>query len=225
MAEVFYIEGCDYMGKTTLITELKKIIKKNNKTVLTLREPVGDIREKLLSKTEDLTFLDRRILFLTCHMQVRERIREAINDVDYIIIDRCAPVSDSMQIFAESEMDSHMLHAFRGQLRRMYRNAIKLQQHYICDFRTHLILLHTDEDEFNRRIASRTINEDDVLDSKSKEFKFKIYNAYKELIANDDEEGILSLFDTVHVLDNTTNLTPLENASLAYNMIMKGGND
>lgn len=226
MAEVYYIEGSDYTGKTTLIDNLCKYIKSKGKTVLALKEPNGRYREELLSKDGNLSFFERRILFMACHMQTREYINKHMNEYDYVIVDRNAIISDMMYLETElPAIEEEDAESVKRSLRRMYSSALRTQYCSGCaSFEPHLIVLHIDEDEFKTRVNARAVKEDDINDLKDMDFKMSIYNAYKKFIYEDDHFNnmLKSFFASVHVVDNWDYDSRIK-ARILYDTVMKDG--
>lgn len=221
MAEVYYIEGSDYTGKTTLIQNLSERIDKDGKTVLLLKEPNGYFRTQLLNSRKELSFFERRLLFLTCHMQTREIIARELDNYDYIIIDRCAIVSDMMHLGTECihEMDMEIC---SKKLIWAYDSIREFHELTSKDFNSHLLLLYVGEKEFERRVSLRNADNQNNNDLKGMDFKKAIYNAYKDFIYNGNNihSGIKDMFSTVHILD-TEYGGSMEKADKVYYSIMR----
>lgn len=223
MAEVYYIEGSDYTGKTTLIGNLQSQIKSDGKRVLVLKEPNGRYRDDLLNGDVELSFFERRLLFLACHMQTRELIHKEMNNYDYIIVDRSAVVSDMIYMGIETELFSDELNGLKRELRRAYSSLLRLQENSQCaSFEPHLILLHIDEEEFKTRVLNRGVKENDINDLRGMDFKMAIYKSYEKFIYEDSiiNNMIKNFFKSVHVFDGDS-LDSKSRAGLIYKTVMK----
>ena len=87
MCKVFFIEGPDYSGKTTLIKNLSNYFKSNGRRVAIFREPDGEFRKMLLDKDSNLSFATRRALFAADHLQTLDTIYQSRDKYDYIFVD------------------------------------------------------------------------------------------------------------------------------------------
>ena len=108
MCKVFFIEGPDDSGKTTLIKNLSNYFKSNGRRVAIFREPDGEFRKMLLDKDSNLSFATRRALFAADHLQTLDTIYQSKDKYDYILID-CPPSLGHVTLNALTAADSVLL--------------------------------------------------------------------------------------------------------------------
>lgn len=191
MCKIFFIEGPDYSGKTTLINKIKKSLK--DKRILTLKEPGYEMREMLLDKDRNLNSYTRRLLFTASHIEVMTEIYRKKDDYDIILVDRTAIVSDLIYSSNEDDVSDTVANATRKLFVKLIEIYKKTDEMLFGNFfknNSNLILVHVDEETFKARLSSRVVDEQDIHDSKDDKFKWKIRHEYEHFL---EEESLVNL--------------------------------
>ena len=208
MCKIFFIEGPDYSGKTTLISNLYNYFKSNSSRVAILREPDGEFRRMLLGKNGNLSFGTRRFLYAADHVQTLDSIYNIKDKFEYILVDRTTIVSDLIYSEFDCCNNKKLSCQMLDMLRKQFALIDKEQYNGYFKNNSHLILLSLSKQELINRMTSRAINQNDIFDIKSDDFKFQIWEKYKDLT-----EGVLSgdillssLFSKVSKIEVNDNL-------------------
>lgn len=209
MCEVYFFDGPDYAGKTTLINRLSSHFLLNGKRVAKLKEPDGDIRKILLDKDGDYDFASRRCLFAANHFQTLSTIYKIKDYYDYIFVDRCAVISDIIYSFDEitkNPRTRNLLYSIINQ----YNAVDNYEYDKFFKNNSNLVLLNLSEQELRKRISSRPIKEDDLFDIKSDGFKIKIAKKYEKMskdimVKNNKIRDLFNEVLSIEVDDNLRN--------------------
>ena len=208
MCKIFIFEGPDYSGKTTLISNLYKHFKSTGKRVAMLKEPDGEIRKMLLDKNGNLPFAARRFLYAADHMETLDTIYGIKNKYDFIFIDRTAVISD--MIYSEFESNNKELSMkMSNTLKSQFKIIDNLQYDDYFRKNSTLVLLNLSKQELMARMSARAINNNDIFDIKSNDFKIKIWEKYKNLIEDVRKDyliDILFMFKRVCIAEVDDNL-------------------
>lgn len=180
MCKVYFIDGPDYSGKTTLIHKIYSHFVLKSKKVAILKEPDGDIRKILLDKDGDYSYSSRRCLFAADHFNTLDTIYKIKDKYDYIFIDRCAIASDVVYSFNEDVKDKKTRN-FLCLLLNQYDMVDELEYNDFFKKNSNLILLNLSEQELMKRIEQRAVRTDDIFDIKGNDYKIKITKQYQIL--------------------------------------------
>ena len=206
MCKVFFIEGPDYSGKTTLIKNLSNYFKSNGRRVAIFREPDGEFRKMLLDKDSNLSFATRRALFAADHLQTLDIIYQSRDKYDYIFVDRCTIVSDLVYSRYETE-DSFLRGRISDNYQAQYRIIDNYQYNNFFKLNSALVILKLPKQELLSRMVSRAIDKNDKFDIKGDDFKVEVWANYRditEMIMNNDIKlhPLLRMISTIEVDDN-----------------------
>ena len=206
MCKVFFIEGPDYSGKTTLIKNLSNYFKSNGRRVAIFREPDGEFRKMLLDKDSNLSFATRRALFAADHLQTLDTIYQSKDKDDYIFVDRCTIVSDLVYSRYETE-DSFLRGRISDNYQAQYRIIDNYQYNNFFKLNSALIILKLPKQELLSRMVSRAIDKNDKFDIKGDDFKVEVWANYRditEMIMNNDIKlhPLFRMISTIEVDDN-----------------------
>jgi thymidylate kinase len=219
MAEIVFIEGPDYSGKSTGIKIIAKALEKKGKKVLITKEPGGTpankyIRSLLLDadidKIDSIDYLARRMLYAADHVHQLAWLDKHCSEYDYILVDRYHPLSD----FIYGQMMQPEGYTFKEQeskqKKAIYsRDLNKMTQDYIKHFVNEtllldakLIILQLNEDKLLERIELRNAegNKPDVFDVKGLDFKKKIVSNYNKIINEIKQYGIEGLYPNLRTI-------------------------
>ena len=206
MCKVFFIEGPDYSGKTTLIKNLSNYFKSNGRRVAIFREPDGEFRKMLLDKDSNLSFATRRALFAADHLQTLDIIYQSKDKYDYIFVDRCTIVSDLVYSRYETE-DSFSRGRISDNYQAQYRIIDSYQYNNFFKLNSALVILKLPKQELLSRMVSRAIDKNDKFDIKGDDFKVEVWTNYRnitEMIMNNDIKlhPLFRMISTIEVDDN-----------------------
>ena len=206
MCKVFFIEGPDYSGKTTLIKNLSNYFKSNGRRVAIFREPDGEFRKMLLDKDSNLSFATRRALFAADHLQTLDTIYQSRDKYDYIFVDRCTIVSDLVYSRYETE-DSFLRGRISDNYQAQYRIIDNYQYNNFFKLNSALVILKLPKHELLSRMVSRAIDKNDKFDIKGDDFKVEVWANYRditEMIMNNDIKlhPLFRMISTIEVDDN-----------------------
>lgn len=181
---IFYIEGPDLSGKTTLITKLQKIFLNIGLNCETLKEPSGLTRQLILNSSEYLCPTAERLYFLANHINVLSQANLMTLAPNHIVlIDRSAIVSDYVQM-ESTESKNHI--DYIEKVRPVITDTD------ITKAKKGLILLSAQKETIEYRSNKRkTVN--DKNDIKGLDFKIKIAEEYSKVKENKD---LISYFDS-----------------------------
>lgn len=206
MCKVFFIEGPDYSGKTTLIKNLSNYFKSNGRRVAIFREPDGEFRKMLLDKDSNLSFATRRALFAADHLQTLDTIYQSRDKYDYIFVDRCAIVSDLVYSSYETE-DSFLRGRISDNYQAQYRIIDNYQYNNFFKLNSALVILKLPKQELLSRMVSRAIDKNDKFDIKGDDFKVEVWTNYRDITEMIMNNGIklhplFRMISTIEVDDN-----------------------
>ena len=206
MCKVFFIEGPDYSGKTTLIKNLSNYFKSNGRRVAIFREPDGEFRKMLLDKDSNLSFATRRALFAADHLQTLDTIYQSRDKYDYIFVDRCTIVSDLVYSRYETE-DSFLRGRISDNYQAQYRIIDNYQYNNFFKLNSALVILKLPKQELLSRMVSRAIDKNDKFDIKGDDFKVEVWANYRditEMIMNNyiKLHPLFRMISTIEVDDN-----------------------
>ena len=206
MCKVFFIEGPDYSGKTTLIKNLSNYFKSNGRRVAIFREPDGEFRKMLLDKDSNLSFATRRALFAADHLHTLDTIYQSRDKYDSIFVDRCTIVSDLVYSRYETE-DSFLRGRISDNYQAQYRIIDNYQYNNFFKLNSALVILKLPKQELLSRMVSRAIDKNDKFDIKGDDFKVEVWANYRditEMIMNNDIKlhPLLRMISTIEVDDN-----------------------
>ena len=223
MCKIYFIEGPDYSGKTTLINKIKESFK--DKRILVLREPCNEMRAMLLDKDRNLQNQTRRFLFAASHTKIMSEIYTKRKEYDIVIVDRSAVVSDIIYSNHENGVKEHMSKITGNTLAKIIDIYIETDNVFYNDFfknNSELLMLTIDDETFEKRLKSRKIDEKDINDSRDDDFKWRIKRDYEIFITNSDTSRIIvpSIFKAIHVLKSDDDGTAFNE----FCSILDGGN-
>lgn len=222
MAQIVFIDGPDYSGKTTLINRLSVHFQSKGLKVATFKEPSGEFRKMLLDKDKEYTPSTRRLLYQADHVEMMDNIYKVFNNYDYIIVDRCALISDN--IYSKTEIKSEFLLYELGNHLSVIHKALDYEDYEsIFRMHSHLIMLRLPKNTFKERINQRKVDETDLLDSKPLDFKMDIFEKYNtltdELMTGRQSLFLKGVFDTISSIRVDKNI---ENNAIK---LLEGWND
>jgi thymidylate kinase len=184
-AKIFFLEGPNYCGKSTITKALTNIIDDMGKSFYTTFEPGGDeigmaIRDTLLNKELnekcEMDYTCRRLLYAASHAQMLQDLRKKIYQYDYIIIDRYNPISDLVYGPMEKDSDEN----FKRKLNLSKLIFGTLNNEFLIPY-SYLFFLDISIETLKERDLKRNTKEHKLYDYKDFAFKESIWMRYKLL--------------------------------------------
>lgn len=217
-AKVIFLEGANYCGKSNIIRLLEDELKKQNKKVVSTREPGGDqigesIRKILLDKDlntkYEMDYICRRLLYSASHAQLLSYLKSAISEYDFILVDRYNPVSD----FVYGPMSSieiwNNVSSFEDyqNFMRLNKKFFKIYEVFDNEFLKdigYLFFIDISEETLVKRNNKRGTTENKLYDYRDLAFKKDILAKYK-FFARSYNQGELKKifpFSKIFVINN-----------------------
>lgn len=224
-AKVFFVEGSDYSGKTTLIQKLSEYLIGQGHSVLLLKEPISPLRDVLLGKDYDFGFAAKRFLFAGSHTYLMDIVFKSKGDYDFILIDRTSVITDA--VYSSMEMRIDLKDKDREGLFSICKDmtdAIKQTDKTLFDNffseNSYLILLDITKSQLINRINRRKVDTDDRYDSLSSDYKIKVWQSYSDIARNiaDGDDSLKGIFKNIYIVNADDNPMSL----IIKNNVLKG---